>query len=403
MKLLQYSDWKQKIAFDNVIYKDVKRYSLTLNTLEREIMEAEINYYRTNFSLLQVIKHFKKLKKAKDIEMFIKAVLKRSDNILYLPYMLKPYFRKLIKTELKDYQDFFEILLNKASDQSNKNNIKPIYKSILGEYYHPLCRRIKKYHKREELDVIKKTLKPEALINTARAWIDTLQDDLQLATIYGRSRIRKSVPISVVNEYGYGEWTSKNVSFNSNRFFIYSNNNKLTNVELEHMVYFNVYPGYGHFYNTVVQDLTKNVSFDNGATFLINGWAMYATCHSKGSMHSQNMLTEGSIIAYHLLKNNWEKSYENIYVYLLGKYPKQKAIDYMIDYSQYPAHYLSYILGEIAIELCIEKGFANNPIDFLQTLSSINCGDFFALYSPKMQRKIAKTSVTARVSKKFIN
>ena len=84
MKILQYSNWKQKIAFNNIVYKDVKRYSLTLNTMEREIMETEINFYRTHFSLIQVIKHFKTLKKAKDIEIFIKAVLKRSENILYI-------------------------------------------------------------------------------------------------------------------------------------------------------------------------------------------------------------------------------------------------------------------------------------------------------------------------------
>ena len=69
MKILTYPDWKQRIAFDNVIYKDVKRYSLGLSTLEREIMDAEINFYRGHFSLLQVMKHFKTLKSQKDKEI----------------------------------------------------------------------------------------------------------------------------------------------------------------------------------------------------------------------------------------------------------------------------------------------------------------------------------------------
>ena len=32
MKILTYPDWKQRIAFDNIVYKDTKRYSLQLNT-----------------------------------------------------------------------------------------------------------------------------------------------------------------------------------------------------------------------------------------------------------------------------------------------------------------------------------------------------------------------------------
>ena len=34
MKILTHADWKKRIAFDNIVYKDVKRYSLQLNTME---------------------------------------------------------------------------------------------------------------------------------------------------------------------------------------------------------------------------------------------------------------------------------------------------------------------------------------------------------------------------------
>ena len=61
MRILPYSDWKQRIAFDNIIYKEVKKYSLHLNTYERELMEYQIDFYRNHFSLLQVMENFKKL------------------------------------------------------------------------------------------------------------------------------------------------------------------------------------------------------------------------------------------------------------------------------------------------------------------------------------------------------
>ena len=400
MKLLSYGNWKQRIPFDNIIYKDVKRYSLRLNSYEREIMDKQINYYRSHFSLLQVMKHFKTLKTNIAKDMFIRMVLKRADKILYIPRTLQSYFKKKISDEFRDNKSFFDILLDKGLNQKTNNELIDIVKSVFGLYYKPVMKQLNKYRKKEVLKVVQKTLKPEAIENTARDLIHNLQNDLCLSAIYGRSSIRRNVPISIVDDYGYGEWISKQVTFNTNRFFIYSNNNKITNVQLEHMVYFNVYPGYGYFYNTVV-DETKNLSFDNGATYLINGWAMYAMCKSKNSAYANSLLSEGSTICHHLLNKNTEKGLERAYVYLLGKYPKAKAIDYLLDYTQYPGHYLSYVLGCFATEMCINEGFAHNPVDYLKTLSEINCGDFFAIYHPKIQKKIAKHNITAKVSNKF--
>lgn len=401
MKILETNDWKNKIAFDNITYKNVKRYSLLLNTYEREIMEKEISFYRKHFSLRQVMVHFRKLKSKKDKETFIKAVLKRQDNIFYIPNEIRSYMLKIIRTEFDDAKDFFEILLNKACNQKKTNIVAKLYREVLVDFYHPVISLVNKYRKREEIPTSKKTLKPEAIENTARALIGELQNDYQLSVIYGRSGIRKSVPISIVDDYGYGEWISKNVSYNNNRFFIYSNKNRLTDVQLKHMVYFNVYPGYAHFYNTVVDDVKKNTCFDNGATLLINGWAMYAMCHNKSTAYSQNFMIEGTNIAHFLLQSNLEKAYERTYNYLLGKYPKSKAIDYMIDYTQYPGHYLSYVLGALSIEVSIRRGFASTPVEFLNNLSTINCGDYLYLYTPKMQKKMSKQIITAKVVNKF--
>lgn len=402
MKILTYPDWKKRIPFDNIIYKDVKRFCLQLNTRERKIMDVEIDFYRKHFSLQQIIDHFKILKTKKDKETFIKAVLKRKENILYMPFQMKSFYTKKIKKEMTEYKDFFLIMLDKALNQVKKNPITKMIKTILGEYYSPVMSQVKKISRRTEIPILQHNIKPEGIENTARNIIRDLQYDLQLSKIYGRSGIRKTVPISVLDDYGYGEWISKNVTYNNNRFFIYSNKNKITDVQLRHMVYFNVYPGYGHFYNTVVDDVTKRISFDNGATFLINGWAMYAMCTNKYTAYSQNFLIEGTTIVKSLMRKNLEKAFEEVYIYIHGRYSKDKAMNYMLDYTQYPGHYLSYVLGCLAIDECIQKGFAHNPIDFLKTMSSINCGDYFALYSPKMQKKIAKESITAKVSQKFV-
>lgn len=402
MKLLHYRDWKRKLPFDNIVYKDVKRYSLRLNTYERELMDIQIEYYRNNFSLLQVMNHFKTLKTKEEIESFIKSVLKRQEGLHYIPNCLAGYFKKLIKDEYSTYQAFFQILLDKALNKKPQNTYLPIAKAILGDYFKPTLKFINRYSKMDISRAIRKKVPPAGYENTARDYIHKLQSDFTLSSIFGRSSFRKNLPISVVDDYGYGEWVSKQVSFNNNRFFLYSNHNNLTDIQIEHMVYFNVYPGYGHFYTTILEDNNK-IMFDNGATYLINGWAMYAMCHSESSAYAMSMMSEGSVIAKNLLKKKLDKAYEDIYVYLLGLYPKQKVMTYMINYTQFPGDYMSYILGGFATDLVIKNGFANTPVDYLNNLRTINCGDFFALYSPKMQKKIADTNITAKVVNRFNN
>ena len=400
MKLLHYPDWKRRIAFDDAVYKEVKRYSLRLNTYERELMDIQIEFHRNFFSLQQVMRHFKTLKTKEQIETFIKAVLKRQDNLIYIPNLLKTYFKDKIKKEYSTYQAFFDILLNKALEQKPENIYLPVAKSILGDYFKPTMKFVNRYSKMNIPLLTRKKVAPAGYVNMARDYIYNFQSDLTLSAIFGRSSFRRDLPISIVDDYGYGEWVSKTVSFNNNRFFIYSNHSSLTDIQLEHMIYFNVYPGYGHFYNTVLEDNNK-ISFDNGARYLINGWAMYAMCHTESSAYAMAKMAEGAYIAKKLLNKKLDKAYEDIYVYLLGEYPKQRAITYMLNYTQEPGHYLSYVLGGFATDLVIKNGFANTPYDYLRSLRTINCGDFFALYSPKMQRKIANTNITAKVVNKF--
>ena len=400
MKLLHYKDWKRRLPFDNIVYKDVKRYSLRLNTYERELMDIQIEYYRNNFSLLQVMNHFKTLKTKEEIENFIKSVLKRQDGLLYIPNCLKTFFKKKINDEFSTYKAFFEILLTKCLEKKPENTYLPVAKAILGDYYKPVMKYVNRYSKMKLIKTIQKKVPTAGYENMARDIIYRCQSDFTLSSIFGRSSFRRNLPISVVDDFGYGEWISKQVTYNNNRLFLYSNHNTLTDVQIEHMVYFNVYPGYGHFYTTILEDNNK-ISFDNGATYLINGWAMYAMCHSESSAYAMSMMSEGSVIMKKLLSKKLDKAYEDIYVYLLGLYPKQKVMSYIINYTQFPGHYMSYILGGFATDLVIKNGFANTPIDYLNSLRTINCGDFFALYSPKMQKKIADTNITAKVVQRF--
>ena len=202
MKILTYPDWKQKIAFDSDIYKDVKRYSLHLNTYERTLMESQINFYRKYFSLLQVMEIFKKIGSDSEKQTFIKKVLKQSENIVYIPPLLKTHFTKKIKEECdQTYQKFFLLLLDKACAKEPTNILLPLIKTLFGKSLKPILKKLNKVRKEHELLITFQSLKPSAVENTARALIEENQNDLVLASIYGRSTIRKTVPNSIVDEY----------------------------------------------------------------------------------------------------------------------------------------------------------------------------------------------------------
>ena len=98
---------------------------------------------------MQVINHFGILKTKSDKETFIKAVLKRKDNIFYLPNELKTYMQKYIKNEICEYKEFFEIMLNAALNQSKTNPLPKLYKSVLGGFYGKANKIINKYKSKE--------------------------------------------------------------------------------------------------------------------------------------------------------------------------------------------------------------------------------------------------------------
>ena len=73
----------------------------------------------------------------------------------------------------------------------------------------------------------------------------------------------------------------------------------------------------------------------------------------------------------------------------------------MINCTQYPGDYLSSVIGHFGIEEIVNTDFAIGPTDFLDVMSGVNCGDFLAVYHPKVQKKLAETSITAKVSKRI--
>ena len=54
MEIIKDSMWKYKLAFDNDLYKIVKRYSFGLPPKEKSELSFEIDFFRTFFSIEQI-------------------------------------------------------------------------------------------------------------------------------------------------------------------------------------------------------------------------------------------------------------------------------------------------------------------------------------------------------------
>lgn len=400
MIVLEIDDWKKKLPFDNVTYKSVKRYALRLNSIERDLMNVEIDFYRTYFSLEQVMTAFKSLRTSEEIENFIKVVLKRADNILYLPTCLKQYYKNKIKKEFVEFKGFFEILLDRATKTSDRNPLHAMYKPLLGAYYKPIMSKIKKFADRETIKTYSRKIRPDAYEVVARETLSDVKSDMVLATIFGRCTQAGRLPMTIVGDYGFGDWVSKRVSYATDRFYLYDNKKSLTEAQITDQILRNVYPGKAQFYSRVLGD-KPNICFDSGASIIIEGWADYSACHSKSMAFSYSKFYEKCHVAKQLLKRKLKNPYEEVWVYLMGRYPKDRAIELMVNITQYPTDYLSSVIGHIGLYEILKTDFAMNPSDLLDVLNGVNVGDYLAVYHPKVQKKLMDTSITAKVSKRL--
>ena len=148
MRTIFFNDWKYEIAFDDMLYREVRKYSLKLNTLEREIMDEEIAFYRKHFSFEQVIKALKKIYVDEDRVAFLKKIVARKKDIYYMPIDIRDHYLKMIEKDFKEYKIYLTAILDNALNQFTKNIYVPLYKTILGPYYKDAIKTLKRYDDR---------------------------------------------------------------------------------------------------------------------------------------------------------------------------------------------------------------------------------------------------------------
>lgn len=363
--------WKYKIAFDNNVYKEIKRYGFNLDNESKKILDKEIEFYRHNFSLIQVMEAFETLPESERAH-FKDVVTKRVDGILFCPRQLKQYFLDIIDSKFGDDREFFMYLLTCATTKKCTNVALSLYKTILGKYYAPTKREIIKYSKRPYTPIPSHTIDAKATIEKLE---NNIASDKLLQGIWGE---RSDTPcvLSFDKATGFGRLRS--------HFFSGTNADFVTihtlGDNVEYQYYRNAYPGKAHFFNSVFAYQMR--SFDLGSRWVLNGWSMFSSLHARKSVYTKNAKVVSANIMRPLLTiKNYDLALTQCFNYMLSVMPHAQATQNLLALTQKIGLVESYVLGGIATELIIKQGFATSPMDLLRKYRKQNLGDFFALYT----------------------
>lgn len=379
-KVLDGRNWKYVIAFDNAVYKEVMHHAFCYTPKERQILDYQINFYRKHFTFQQLLKSFKLLKTEDEINEFKSAVYKRKENILYMPVQLKQFYIDLIKSKYIEHSEFLMEMLTIACNKSGKKNpMIAVMKKIFGGYYGGIKSKLKYYSKKQmPTKKFKKVGNEEQIKDFVGEKLNMLRNDEVRTAIWGEYDI-ENLRIEFNNDIGFGKSISKQFfSGSDDSYIIQTNEKRINEAQLEYGVYRNIYPGRMHLFNQLIPN--RDYCFDSGADFVVNGWSTFSAWHIYPSDFTKYSKILHGKIAYRSLCGNWQKALDDIYIILLSCMRKDEAINNLIELSQYPGRYESYIIGAIATELLIKKKFATNPMGLLDEYKKRNVSDFFALF-----------------------
>ncbi len=383
MKILT-DDWRFKVVFDPLLMKDLASFSFSLSPKEQPIFNKQVDFFKNNFSLDQVIDHLIHIKTEKQYTNFKKEVYENIASLIYCPKQLKSYYLEKIKNIDNKYHSFLLGVLQKAQ-VSHFVDYKSFYKLILGKMYGKTIKVLKTYAKRKRFKYAQTKLNSTQIATSLKEFPAFYMKSFDLQGIWGKFN-KMDYNTFVNTDYGTGRWQSGLFTKSSDSFIVNTNSHSLTDKQLEFSYNLNVYPGLAHFYSTVLSS-TFNNNFDSAATFVINGWSTFAAWHIKPNGHTRNDKIIKSKIVSFLIKKQSTKALDGLYLYLLSAYGKAISTKIFFVLTQYPTKFEDAAIGAVATELLIDNGFCLGPQDYLRQLKNHNVGNFFHTYNASISSK----------------
>lgn len=385
MQILKNENWKYEICFDKLQQNEVEDFSSTLLGIEKLIINKEITHYSKYFSFEQVIKNLIYYKTEEETKNFLQLVKSKIEGIIFMPEQLKELYKiKISKAQF--CQKELNSILEFACEYGVFPDMNNLYLTIFGK---PIYKKILKMNQKYAKRNIKMEKEPRLSPFVYKQKIDNLKNecfkDFNAHGIWGKYS-NKNFNYQENQENGKGVFKSRKLTFLNDTFVLDTNGNTINNRQLTLSFYFNIYPGYSHFYDSVINDDNNMLKFDNGASFLINGWSTFSAWHYKPSNYTRYRKDKNAKMISFLLKQNNKKGINKLYLYLLGTYGKSMALELFKYLTQYRGYIESYVLGAFATEVLINTEFCLCPSDYLNKLKNKNVGDFFASYYPSKKK-----------------
>jgi hypothetical protein len=376
MNYIKVWDWKYKVFFDSSLKSELLNYSKKLKPNEATILLKIIDHFKSFYSFGMLLDYLTEHPTKAD-ETFNLA-LKNKHKLLYMPDKLYDYYLTQLNSGKLSQKDELEELLNYA----NKNgqvllNHSNHFKIIFGSYYDKIIARYEFFNK-QNITPHKSNLitlnKPE---NEVKKYLTKISSTKSIVNDFGKN-ILPDYTIEVKDEDGYGEWWDKEVSdLERSKLIIYKNSFALNEYDFEYTIYHEVYPGHGHYYARTKQN--NNKSFDNGAMFLIEGYATFVEWNSIKNSYTNNLRISACKYLKTVMEPNFKNAIDN-FIANNKTMDKNLLTSKLIRLSQYPLFQESYYLGALLIEIMLENKLFENANEFLEFLNNNNCGEFFALW-----------------------
>ena len=277
------------------------------------------------------------------------------------------------------------MLLFACKKSGRTNPLMKVYKTIFGVYFKPMKKKLKQYSQRQLRNYNPTFVNNETEIKKiVKGTVNKVQTDPLSLGIWGDSEFG-DIRYELSPDVGSGKVVSKQFYMGSrDTYIIQTNENRITNYQLVYGVYRNIYPGRAHLFNTLIPDRVYN--FDSGADYIVNGWSTFSAWHIYPSEYTRYMKVLNGKIAHEMITGNWQRSITNIYFLLLNSMSKDEVLKYIIEITQYPGRFESYVMGAIVTELLITKKFATSPMGLLDEYKKRNVADLFALFKPNTNK-----------------
>lgn len=377
MKNIIVWDWKYKIFFDKKVQFQVEKFIAGLQGEEKNIYNKIKDYYLSFYSLSILIDAIKndpqKTQEFIDYAWVKKDIVIKTPQILYQP--LTNDIKKLGIPE--NSKSFINTLLTYSINYGQEINYIDVCGTFFGDSFSVMIDEVMKVKKPQKLNHGEK-LSAQNVADLYQIFYKQLCKNVCLNDNFGSCAII-SCGTKINNDVGYAEWWDRELlESKEDLLILHTNPESLNSNDLFYTIIHEMYPGHGHFYNTVTH---SDHLVDHGAMSIVEGWATYVEWNSIESDYAKTcrnnalFFLKGNAIgninerATRTYNQKIEQGYRTIEALRTTRYA-----------TQYLGYLESYYYGAIWIELFIKK---NNikPRTFLSFLSKRNIGDFLAIWA----------------------